>query len=1017
MIKIKTGVLTTFIFFCLICPSFQAVHYDVASDNTVLKPLGDELKDSLAYDYLYAPENSFGVKVFNNVNIGFYRNWLNETIAWSCEKSSDNKVWKDASKCLLVERVWDKNNRSEKHTLIITSDEDAYYRVLLKTNIGKSLINYDDKSEDTRFDLDFKVTESEWYNISYNWSDFEQSKEYSKANISKQITSDISNKKSLEWDVYTTVKIGEGEKFVIDPWFGFQGTGGTANSCNGRAQGLWATTAGDGAGKIESISVYLYRWTDGSTTMNTRCALFDSSKVLIDETADILWPINSPEATTWVTHTFSTAVTVTASTTYIIAVCSDADGAHSWAGSFWTVDGLTMQYNDALVSPPAFDDPMGGSTYAGYTRPIYANYEVAGNNAPTITGEHPTNGSTGEELSIAVGCTVNDADAEDMEVTFATSPDGSAWTNVQTNSTVADGTGVNYTYSGASSYSTKYYWKVYADDGTDNTTSATWDFTTKAEAWSNTDPVISGEQPSNQSTSQELTPACGVTLTDSDANHTFNVTYASNYSDGSTWVNYQTNSSVSNPGTVNWTFSGASACLTKYWWQVFCHDGFSNVSKRYHFTTLDNVEPAIKYETPTPSDDGSTSNNYVTVNVSVSDASDNISAYIDWNQSLAGCWNFDYLNSTGVFDNSTNDNFGVFTGGLAVSDATSGKYGDAMLFDGSGDYIDCGSDTSLKMTDAVTMEIWLKTTASGRADPAGRWDGNSPYPGYGFTMGNAYGSVDAGKIGFWVGDDTDKHLSSTKVINDDVWHHIVATYDGTTVKLYIDGLLDNSGARTNGLSGDANFYMALRTDGAEKYGGMIDQLRVWNRAITHEEINASYNAKALGYLSQNYSGLTELKYPFYANAIDLAGNDNITDTRNVTVAFTPIWIDITNASWELGNIEMGSYIWTNETGKTFIADKDNCTVTTDLKLQITTDAADWTASTSGNGPGVDVYRLNASVDNWATEVQIVTASATTISSNIAADENEPFDLRFDAPTATSVGTEQTIVVTATLIQS
>jgi len=103
-------------------------------------------------------------------------------------------------------------------------------------------------------------------------------------------------------------------------------------------------------------------------------------------------------------------------------------------------------------------------------------------------------------------------------------------------------------------------------------------------------------------------------------------------------------------------------------------------------------------------------------------------------------------------------------------------------------------------------------------------------------------------------------------------------------------------------------------------------------------------------------------------------------------------------------------------GVTFIADMDNTTVNTDLKLQITNDAADWSAATSGNGPGTDIYRLNASIDTWSSESQIVTASATTISTNIAAGQNETFDLRFDAPTASTTGSQQTITVTASLVK-
>jgi hypothetical protein len=139
-----------------------------------------------------------------------------------------------------------------------------------------------------------------------------------------------------------------------------------------------------------------------------------------------------------------------------------------------------------------------------------------------------------------------------------------------------------------------------------------------------------------------------------------------------------------------------------------------------------------------------------------------------------------------------------------------------------------------------------------------------------------------------------------------------------------------------------------------------------------------------------------------------------TDTFDIIVQGEYLFINVTNTSWNLGVVAMGSHHYTNETSNTWIADLDNTSVASDLSLQITNDATDWSAATSGNGPGADIYRLNASIDTWATENQIVTASDTVISSNIPAGNNETFDTRFDAPTSTSTGAQQTITVTATL---
>jgi len=112
------------------------------------------------------------------------------------------------------------------------------------------------------------------------------------------------------------------------------------------------------------------------------------------------------------------------------------------------------------------------------------------------------------------------------------------------------------------------------------------------DEFTNVCPVASGEQPSNGSTNIELQPAVGVTLTDGNSNHTFNVTFAES-SDDVTYYNRQTNSSVGNNTAVNWTYTQANTASTEYWWRVYVHDGFCNHSFTFSFTTKANETPIV----------------------------------------------------------------------------------------------------------------------------------------------------------------------------------------------------------------------------------------------------------------------------------------------------------------------------------------------------------------------------------------------------------------------------------------
>lgn len=143
------------------------------------------------------------------------------------------------------------------------------------------------------------------------------------------------------------------------------------------------------------------------------------------------------------------------------------------------------------------------------------------------------------------------------------------------------------------------------------------------------------------------------------------------------------------------------------------------------------------------------------------------------------------------------------------------------------------------------------------------------------------------------------------------------------------------------------------------------------------------------------------------------------DTFTVAVTGEYIECNVIQASWSVNSgtpVEMSESYYTNATD-TLTADTSNSSVAIDIKLQITSDASTWSAATSGNGAAADTYRLNASIDTWSNQVQVITASQTTIKSSLAAGNDQTFDLRFDAPTSTTTGTQQTVTLTASAIKA
>jgi len=187
-------------------------------------------------------------------------------------------------------------------------------------------------------------------------------------------------------------------------------------------------------------------------------------------------------------------------------------------------------------------------------------------------------------------------------------------------------------------------------------------------------------------------------------------------------------------------------------------------------------------------------------------------------------WRFDEGSGTTANDeNTTNANDGTINGATW----TNGKFGKALSFDGENDYVDCGNDSSLDITDAITIEAWVKADEN-----LGRDILNKEYYIYALRQNKFYLTVNGSTIsldytGQWDGN----------------WHHIVATFDGTTRKVFIDGSEDVSNSDYSGTidTTTKNLKIGYKPADWTYFLGLIDEVRIYNRALTPEEINQTMN--------------------------------------------------------------------------------------------------------------------------------------------------------------------------------
>jgi hypothetical protein len=186
-------------------------------------------------------------------------------------------------------------------------------------------------------------------------------------------------------------------------------------------------------------------------------------------------------------------------------------------------------------------------------------------------------------------------------------------------------------------------------------------------------------------------------------------------------------------------------------------------------------------------------------------------------------------------DLSVKGNDGTLTNGPALSDGH-------MNFDGSNDYVNCGTDSSLNVgTGDFTFEAWARCDDNeGGSYPGiiGRHTNNSNYMHLHYNTANNFDG------GFFVREtgETDAESLSTNNLNDGEWHHLVGVKSASTCRIYVDG--SKEGEDTNGSASPSFTTETFRLSSFyASMSGSIDIARVYNKALSDEEVSQNFNAQ------------------------------------------------------------------------------------------------------------------------------------------------------------------------------
>jgi hypothetical protein len=196
---------------------------------------------------------------------------------------------------------------------------------------------------------------------------------------------------------------------------------------------------------------------------------------------------------------------------------------------------------------------------------------------------------------------------------------------------------------------------------------------------------------------------------------------------------------------------------------------------------------------------------------------------------LVGFWKFD----GNALDSSGNGNDGTNVGGTYVA----GHSGQAIDFDGATDYVAVNDDNSLDLTNEMTIAAWIRPRTYGAGGFGRIVDKN-----YMFYVANYSSLLNA--LSLYI---TSTVSSSQNIITLNTWQHVAVTFNvslsSNQVKFYVNSNPSGSATWTTSIPVSTSSLYIGNSQALNRYfDGSIDEVKVWNRALTAAEIDQEYQS-------------------------------------------------------------------------------------------------------------------------------------------------------------------------------
>ncbi len=288
---------------------------------------------------------------------------------------------------------------------------------------------------------------------------------------------------------------------------------------------------------------------------------------------------------------------------------------------------------------------------------------------------------------------------------------------------------------------------------------------------------------------------------------------------------------------------------------------------------------------------------------------------------LVGCWRMEEGSGTLLADGSGKSNHASLYGSPAWSAGMVDTY--SLDLNGTSQYAAVADDPTLDLTTGLTLATWIKPEAYLTQDVIKKAT-NGGLDGYELTLATTKADSSSQRPFFRINQvangDTYRINAQTMYPTDGTWMHVAATYDGTTMKLYINGVLESSMAASVPIATNDLPLTLGAQDGATAsrwFLGWMDDVRVYNRALTAEEIlalpevsqtisgNAGVPGAALNYLDGSLKSVTADGSGNYAITVPYYWSGTVTPSLS-GYTFTPSLQSYTN-------------VITDQTGQDYLA--------------------------------------------------------------------------------------------------